>query len=349
MIELLLAMALSLLVCLGMAALAHPAGHLSAAQPEAVDMQQRVRTAAAALTRDLHAAGAGLDSGPASGPLVGYLPPVIPRRIGASGGHAAGVARSDVLTLLWVPETQSQTTLAAPTSGGTAEPMSLPGCPVGRTACGFSSGMTSIVFDTSGAFDLFNITSVVGSLVSLRRLNPSSSHMYAAGARMSEVVTRTYYLDSSSRQLRQYDGDASDIPAIDDVTTMRVEYFGMTTPPRLPRPASGIGNCLYDAAGNALPGLRVLPASVDGYAALPLEMFTDGPWCGSGATAFDADLLRVRRVRLTIGVRASSALLRATGHDFSMGGLARSAWRRLPDIVVSFDVAPRNLRAVEAW
>jgi hypothetical protein len=29
-------------------------------------------------------------------------------------------------------------------------------------------------------------------------------------------------------------------------------------------------------------------------------MFQDGPWCGSGDNEFDADLLRIRKVRVTL-------------------------------------------------
>ena len=40
-------------------------------------------------------------------------------------------------------------------------------------------------------------------------------------------------------------------------------------------------------------------------------MFTDGPWCGGGTTRFDADLLRIRLVRVTLRVQATAATMRA--------------------------------------
>ena len=40
---------------------------------------------------------------------------------------------------------------------------------------------------------------------------------------------------------------------------------------------------------------------------LPLALFRDGPFCGSGAMQYDADLLRIRRVVVRVRVRAGSA------------------------------------------
>jgi hypothetical protein len=73
-------------------------------------------------------------------------------------------------------------------------------------------------------------------------------------------------------------------------------------------------------------------------------MFADGPWCGSGMTAFDADLLRIRRIRVTLRLQAGSTAVRGPGTDFSQPGFSRSAWLRVPDAIMRFDVSPVNLR-----
>ncbi len=185
------------------------------------------------------------------------------------------------------------------------------------------------VFDASGHFDLFNVSGLAGSAVSIRGLGPVSGHAYAPGAFVAETQIRTYYLDAPAHQLRQYDGDATDTPVIDDVSGFSVEYFGTPDPPHAPMPILGTANCLYDTGGRLQPGLQVLASRTDGLATLPLGLLSDGPWCGTGGTQFDADLLRVRRVRVTLGVRDSSST------------------QRLADLVASFDVAPRNLRAVD--
>jgi hypothetical protein len=106
------------------------------------------------------------------------------------------------------------------------------------------------------------------------------------------------------------------------LTHVTFEYFGSPAPPRLPKPAAGVANCLYDAAGVPDPTLLTLAAGSDGLAALTPAMLGDGPWCGAGDTRFDADLLRIRRVRVS-----AAAAISAPGRPVS----------------ITFDIAPRNL------
>ena len=59
---------------------------------------------------------------------------------------------------------------------------------------------------------------------------------------------------------------------------------------------------------------------------------------------FDADLLRIRRVRVTLRVQTAVASLRGpAGVLFTNGGLSRSGGRSVPDLEMQFDVTPRNL------
>jgi len=78
-------------------------------------------------------------------------------------------------------------------------------------------------------------------------------------------------------------------------------------------------------------------------AALPLAILNDGPWCGDGNNRFDADLFRVRKVRVTLRVQASSTTFRASGSEFSVGGINTSALKNLPDYSVVFEISPRNM------
>ena len=59
------------------------------------------------------------------------------------------------------------------------------------------------------------------------------------------------------------------------------------------------------------------------------DRLSDGPWCPdpSAPNRFDADLLRVRSVRVTLRVRSSRAFLRMP----------------MPDRQIAFQVTPRNL------
>jgi len=75
-------------------------------------------------------------------------------------------------------------------------------------------------------------------------------------------------------------------------------------------------------------------------------MLSDGPWCpdGTSPNRFDADLLRVRSVRVTVRVQAALASLRGPASAlFLKGGTARAGDLYVPDLEVQFDVTPRNL------
>jgi hypothetical protein len=157
------------------------------------------------------------------------------------------------------------------------------------------------------------------------------------------VELHTYYFDPAGRQLRHYDGAQTDVPVVDNVVAVAFEYFGDPQPPTAPKPPPGVANCLYDAGGDPIPGLAVLAADDNTLARLPLESFTDGPWCGEGGTMFDADLLRVRRVRVALRLQAPSIGLRGGGADYAVSGVSRRALASVPDYSIVFDVSPRNL------
>jgi hypothetical protein len=106
-------------------------------------------------------------------------------------------------------------------------------------------------------------------------------------------------------------------------------------------------NCVFTVQdGHHEPRLPVLAAGMSLVALSPAQL-TDGPWCIDAADArrFDADLLRIRRVAVTLRVQAALAMLRGpTGALFTRGGTATSAERFVPDLEITFDIAPRNMR-----
>jgi hypothetical protein len=117
------------------------------------------------------------------------------------------------------------------------------------------------------------------------------------------------------------------MPVADHVTRFHVEYFGDVSPPQDPRPPIGEANCLYDLSGALLPGALLGPPPFT-LMRLGRERFTDGPWCGSGAMQFDADLLRVRAVRITLRLRAGRVGINGP---------------QVPDLEFAVELAPRNL------
>ena len=95
--------------------------------------------------------------------------------------------------------------------------------------------------------------------------------------------------------------------------------------------------------GRLDPALAALPNSGTSLVPLPLSMFTDGPWCGSGGARFDADLLRIRLIKVTLRVEATEDAFRGQGAAFAHPGTASAARHMLADASLTFDVTPRNL------
>lgn len=322
LVELLVTAGLMTVVVSAVAVLAANTDRLAGSQARDIDAQQRGRVIAESLGRDLRAAGAGVDRGPMSGPLNRFFTPVLPRRIGRTRADASTVARRDAITLVTVPDTLWQSTLASTESPSTGQ-ITLSVCPGGRE-CPAARGATLALFDPPGRLDLLGVLGASFGTTQVRVLG-SSAGAFDAGSTVTEVNVRTYYFDSAQGQLRVYDADATDQAVVDGVTGLAFDYFGTTELPRWPKPPLGVENCLYDVAGAWQPGAALAPAD-EGLALLPLSMFTDGPWCGAGGTLFDADLLRIRRVRVQAALQAS----------------VRPSDPR-PDYRVTFDISPKNL------
>ena len=184
--------------------------------------------------------------------------------------------------------------------------------------------------------------------------------------------SRTYHLRRDGEgiwQLMQYDGRASDQPAVEDVIALAFEYFGEAEPP-LPRMTAegevrvtygavpppldvddpddswGAGeNCSITIAdGRHAPRLAPLGTGV-----VPLASSTlvDGPWCPDAGHAFrfDADLLRIRRVRVHVRLQAARPFRSLAGPWFANPGAAGDPARFVPDETVVLEIAPRNVHA----
>jgi hypothetical protein len=141
----------------------------------------------------------------------------------------------------------------------------------------------------------------------------------------------------------RYDGYTEEIPLVDNVVDLKFEYFGDPNPPMQPKPPAGQENCLYDAAGNYV-NLPTLTPDEGSLARLTPDMLKDGPMCGGGNNAFDADLLRIRKVRVTMRVQAANPSLRGSDTTlFKNPGTSRGGEKFVPDYTISFEVSPRNL------
>jgi type II secretory pathway pseudopilin PulG len=313
-------------------------------QGDATDLQQRLRVAVEAIRRDLLAAGAGLSNGVPRGPLIDSFAPVLPVRSGASGADPELSYFSDRITIVYVPRDASQTRLSggmAGQAGPLAIDASAPGCPTGNV-CGFKAGDRVLVYAPAadGAHDIFTISSVDASQALLIPGAPLS-RPYDAGSRVATIVQKVYYLDRAGRRLMVYDGDRSDVPLVDHVVDLRFTYYGDPAPTSATPPSDGMSNCAY-AAGS--PPVPVLP-DLGGTALILLTgvQLTDGPACGRSPARFDADLLRVRRIGVSMRLEAEGVEFRGSGPAFANAGTSTHANLYIPDVQITFDVAPRNL------
>jgi hypothetical protein len=345
LLEALIALALTLVLIGAAVPLVADSSAVAATAPEMADEQQRARLGVEGLIRDLTVAGAGLSVGPHAGPLVSAFAPIIPRRMGLTGADAFNVARSDVVSIVYVPTTPAQSVLLQPMSSpaDSLQVDASQGCPFGTQVCGLQQGSTALLFEGDGRFDLVGILSLQGNSATIEHRQVGSPvFSYQPGAAVAEAELHTYYFDSVTRQLRHADGAHSDVPVVDNVVALSFEYFGDPAPPIVPKPPLGTGNCLYDAAGVPVAAMPTLAASGGTLASLPLGMFSDGPWCAAGSNRFDADLLRIRVVRVTLRVQVGNSMMRGISSDFIVSGLGRGA-RTIPDYTMRFDVAPRNM------
>jgi hypothetical protein len=346
LVEVLISMLISLVITT--AAFAVAAAHVGMArtQPVAIDLQQRARGGAELLYRDLQLAGAGPSYGPWPGPLRNAFAPIVPRRMGLQDSDAPTVARADAITIMYAAPTIAQSAVrqALAAGGSTLFVDHGPQCPPGDLLCALATGASVVVFDRIGHFDFFTVTSTALDSAQLRQWQAShSSYPYAPGAAVMEAASHTYYFDAKNRQLRHFDGYLTDIPVVDEVVGVTFEYEGDASPPRAPQPPLGTANCLYDATGALWPGLVTLPAHDGSLATLPLSVLSDGPWCGDGDNSFDADLLRIRQVRVTLRLQAGNDMMRGKSADFALAGKSVNSRQLVPDYIVRFDVAPRNM------
>ncbi len=380
LIESIVAMAITLTVTAAIFGMVHPARRTTAAELEVADLQQRLRVAADALSRDLLLAGAGSYLGPHAGPLGFYLPPVIPSRQGATADDPPGAFTNDRITLLYVLPTSAETVLVADLVPGSLTMQLAPeaACSGGANLCGFDRNLSVLVYDDHGNYDLFTVVSIEDGLSQIVVSKPPDalSTTFAAGAKVVEVVSRTYALKADSAtgalQLTTYDGTYNaEVPVVDHVVRLSFDYFGEPLPPAISRPLSDESgpwttygpkppessvkptaypageNCAFarDEEGEPVPRLATL-GSGPGLVKLTAAQLSDGPWCpdATNANRWDADLLRIRRVAVTLRVEAAAAMLRGpAGPLFVNGGTARGGLAWVPDQEVRFDVAPRNL------
>lgn len=358
LVEFLVGAAVALVAVSLAGSLMMPATRAFRALPEAADMQQRVRVAIDAIRSDLSAAGSGFSLGWGAGAAVTW-PAVVPCRWTDSplSTVAGGCASPDSITIISMaaaaPQALTDAVLDEPSAP--VRLLTASACSLDRPACRLHAGSLMLIVDGTSAFDLFTASAVSsdGGLVAhaQRRL----SGAYAAGALVGEVNVRSYYFAAESGtgigQLRRSDGGGAGLPVIDGAAALSFQYFGDPSPPVVTNPEGPLRrevsygpipppvgtdhpfdvwpageNCTFAVEGDRhVARLAALSADTSGLAPLTLAMLADGPWCPDAASPnrYDADLLRIRLVRVTLRMQAS---------------------QQTSEFEVIFDVSPRSMR-----
>jgi prepilin-type N-terminal cleavage/methylation domain-containing protein len=369
LVELLVALTIALVVAAGVVKLADDARTFFVVQPEVMDVTQKARVGVDLLSGELTSAGAGASLGANAGPLIRWMPPIVPARHQGSGASdPAGQVFFDRLTIVTAAEDVPLVAVrgAMVDAAATVTIAGAAGCPVGDAVCGFRAGQRIAVFDRTTAFDLATVRAATalpgpGPPSGLAALFHDGSPLAKAfreedDARVVQVRAVTYYHDAARNQLRRATGPRADAPVLDDVVGLSFRYFGERAPPSSPRPPAGGANCLFDVAG--VPALGALAPDDGDQVELTEALLTDGPWCGastggigvgssvpSAVPVFDADLYRVRRIRVTLRVQANPAWARGPDRNlFQRPGTGTAPRRFVPDYVITFDVSPRNLQ-----
>ena len=201
LIELLIAMTITLLIAGALAAVAQPARAAFDRVPAELELQQRGRAAVEALSQALRASLSGAD---ADG-LFDELTVVVPVPAPAQG-----------LLLVDQPGPSGAITL------GTEH------CPNVKEVCGFATSAAALIKDSSGNRDIFSIASVDASA---RHVTPATalSRAYSAGSAVLEVDQFTFRLseqaDGSYSLIRETFAGAIQ-PIVDFVSDLSFEVIG---------------------------------------------------------------------------------------------------------------------------
>lgn len=378
LLEVTIATAIMLVVTGSVFSLMNPAQGAFSAQPEVSDMQQRLRVASDTLYKDLVMAGGGAYQGSMGGSLGNYFAAVLPRRVGSTLEDAPTVFKTDTITLIYVPATVAQTTLADQGPNLNSAEIGVnkdPGCPPGDDLCGFKPGMTVMMYDDSGNYDIFTITAVQTNAMHIQHNSDNLTYTgYNANTtKIVQAANFVYFLNTATNQLMFYDGGlGADVPVVDNVVGLAFEYFGDPQPPEW-RPGKAVSdttgpwtsygpkpsavavapyeagaNCVFNNDGSPVPAsaLPALGAAGTGLVKLTAAQLTDGPWCPNATSLnrWDADLLRVRKIGVKVRVQAANAALRGPASAlFTRGGTSRGGEKWVPDQEIRLQVSPRNL------
>jgi hypothetical protein len=334
LIELLVAVAIALLISAAGVRVLVEAVDAFAWQPASAELTARAGAVAQLLAADLAAAGAGpharLDTGagplaaPPSVRLSSWLPPILPRVVGLDGADSDDVAAADRLSILTVADGAPQAAVRRLPPRWAFRPG--PTCPALVDGCGLRAGLPLLWLEARPGFELGEAAVVDASGLDVPGVTPSADEALVAAV---EIVS--YRFDAARGELLRSRARGRGLPLAGHVTAFVVELWGDGDPPAGPRWPPGDETCVTLADGSP----RLTAWAPPGTPSIRLEVarLADGPWCGTAPFRFDADLFRVRRVRVRLRLEADGDAVRSG-----------TPTRNVRDIELALDVAPPALR-----
>jgi hypothetical protein len=268
LVEVVIAAAITLVVTALAARGLVEASRAFAWQPAASELAARADALARQLHADLSSAGAGLHvpidpadvtAGPSpSHRLAPWLPAILPRLVAVDGGDADTTASGDRVSILAVADAAPQAIVRSRSPQWALMPG--PSCPAPAGGCGFRAGLPVLFLGRAPGFQLGEVEGVDASGAWLRGVAETDPDAALAGV---EIVG--YRHDAARGELLRARAGGRGLAVADRVTAFAVEWWadGPAGPERLDIAALG-----------------------------------DGPWEGRAPFRFDADLRRVRRLRI---------------------------------------------------
>ena len=310
------------------------------------ELTARARAVAQAIAADLTAAGAGprvrtgaagVAVGTATARLSAWLPPILPRVVALADGDGDGVAATDRLSILTIADGAPQAAVRRLPPRWAFVPG--PTCPALIDGCGLRLDMPLLLLEPRPGFHLTEADAVDASGVDLLDVAATGEDAVVTAV---EIVS--YRFDAGRGELLRGRAGGRGLPVADHITAFDVELWGDADPPAGPRwPASGGETCVTAADGT--PRLPAWAPPASAAVRLDVARLSDGPWCGVAPFRFDADLFRVRRVRVRVRFEAEPAGARGRNlARVSRTGLATAASREVDDLDVVVEVTPPALR-----
>jgi prepilin-type N-terminal cleavage/methylation domain-containing protein len=226
LIELVIAMTITLLIAGAIANVAQPARAAFDRVPAELDLQQRARTAIDALSQALRSSGNNV----AATERLGLLSDILPTA-SVSGPDESGPF-TELTVIVPVTDAAQGVLFADQAGSGAAIALATTHCPGVTDVCGFTIGRSAVIADGAGNYDVFTIAATNAGA---RLVTPAHalSRSYPVGSVVIEADEFTFSLaqqaDGSYSLIRRTAAGAVQ-PIVDFVSDLQFQVTGRDVP-----------------------------------------------------------------------------------------------------------------------